>query len=111
MISALENLCGPAKPLAIEPPDAREFAGLKRSALARLKNAKNEALALESGFDLAYNVAHALCFAALRWHGYIAPIIATACSECCRIRWNSGRRYGAYSPSAMSFITLPNTRA
>lgn len=56
----------------IEPPDVREFAGLKRSALARLKDAKNEALALESRFDLAYNAAHALCLAALRWHGYRA---------------------------------------
>jgi hypothetical protein len=25
---------------------------------------------LESRFDLAYNAAHALCLAALRWHGY-----------------------------------------
>jgi len=34
--SPLENLSGPGKPLQKEPPDAREFAGLKRSALARL---------------------------------------------------------------------------
>jgi hypothetical protein len=27
---------------------------------------------LESRFDLAYNAAHALCLAALRWHGYRA---------------------------------------
>lgn len=27
-------------------------------------------MALESRFDLAYNAAHALCLAALRWHGY-----------------------------------------
>ena len=27
-------------------------------------------MALESQFDLAYNAAHALCLAALRWHGY-----------------------------------------
>jgi hypothetical protein len=25
---------------------------------------------LESRFDLAYNAAHGLCLAALRWHGY-----------------------------------------
>ena len=25
---------------------------------------------LESRFDLAYNAAHSLCLAALRWHGY-----------------------------------------
>ncbi len=27
-------------------------------------------LGIESRFDLAYNAAHALCLAALRWHGY-----------------------------------------
>ena len=70
MPSALENLCGPGKPLRPEPADAAEFAGLLRSGSARLKDASNAALALESRFDLAYNAAHALCFAALRWHGY-----------------------------------------
>ncbi len=38
--------------------------------LARLRDAKKAGLALESQFDLAYNAAHALCLAALRWHGY-----------------------------------------
>jgi len=56
--------------LHAEPPAADEFAGLVRSGLARLKDAGNAALALESRFDLAYNAAHALCLAALRWHGY-----------------------------------------
>lgn len=70
MPSALENLCGPNKPLKVEPPDAREFAGLVRAAKSRLKDAMNGVLALESRFDLAYNAAHGLCLAALRWHGY-----------------------------------------
>ncbi len=70
MTSAFENLCGPGKPLKAEPPDANEFAGLKRSGLTRLKDAATTSLSLESRFDLAYNAAHALCFAALRWHGY-----------------------------------------
>ncbi len=70
MPSAFENLCGPGKPLKAEPPDANEFAGLKRSGLARLKDAGTITLSLEGQFDLAYNAAHALCFAALRWHGY-----------------------------------------
>ena len=70
MISQLENLCGPGKPLAKEPPNAREIAGLRRSALARLNDAANPANALESRFDLAYNAAHAMCLAALRGHGY-----------------------------------------
>lgn len=70
--SPLENLCGPGKPLATEPPDVKEFAGLKRSGLARLKDAVNTDLSLEGRFDLAYNAAHALCLAALRRHGYRA---------------------------------------
>jgi hypothetical protein len=63
-------LCGPGKSLSPEPPDPQEFAGLKRSGLARLHDATFEQLSLESRFDLAYNAAHALSLAALRWHGY-----------------------------------------
>ena len=70
MPSPLENLEGPGKPLRAEPPDAAEFAGLLRSGRARLKDASNTGLALESRFDLGYNAAHALCLAALRRHGY-----------------------------------------
>lgn len=70
MNSALENLCGPGKPLKSEAPDAAEFAGLMRSGRARLTDARNEALALESRFDLSYNAAHAFCLAALRYSGY-----------------------------------------
>jgi hypothetical protein len=70
MASPLENLSGPGKSLQKEPPDAKEFAGLKRSGLARLSDAANAANSLEGRFDLAYNAAHALCLAALRWHGY-----------------------------------------
>ena len=72
MASPLENLSGPGKPLRREPPDAKEFARLKRSALARLSDAAKSSNSLESRFDLAYNAAHALCLAALRWHGYRA---------------------------------------
>lgn len=70
MPSAFDNLCGAGKPLKAEPPDANEFAGLKRSGLARLKDAATTSLSLEGRFDLAYNAAHALCFAALRWQEY-----------------------------------------
>lgn len=72
MISALENLTGPGKPLSPEPPDQAEFDGLLRSGRARLADAGNAALSLESRFDLAYNAAHALCLAALRSNGYRA---------------------------------------
>ena len=40
--------------------------------MARLQDARNTSLALESQFDLAYNAAHALCLAALRRKGYRA---------------------------------------
>ena len=43
-----------------------------RSGRARLTDARNAALSLESRFDLAYNAAHALCLAALRRHGFRA---------------------------------------
>ena len=70
MPSPLENLEGPGKPLRAEAPDAAEFAGLVRAACARLDDAGTKTLALESRFDLAYNAAHGLCLAALRWHGF-----------------------------------------
>ncbi len=72
MISPLEALSGPGKSLQREPPDAKEIAGLQRSGLARLQDASNHQNSLEGRFDLAYNAAHALCLAALRWHGYRA---------------------------------------
>ena len=68
--SPLDNLCGPGKALKAEPPDAAELARLIRTGKARLADARNTALALESRFDLAYNAAHALCLAALRMKGY-----------------------------------------
>lgn len=70
MTSPFENLAGPGKALRAEPPDANEFAGLQHMGLARLQDAQKPDLAVESRFDLAYNAAHALCLAALRWHGY-----------------------------------------
>jgi hypothetical protein len=47
-----------------------EFDGLVQSGTARLTDARNATLALESRFDLAYNAAHALALAALRRAGY-----------------------------------------
>ncbi len=58
--TALENLSGPGKALKAEAPDEAELAGLIRTGTARLHDAHNEALALESQFDLAYNAAHTL---------------------------------------------------
>lgn len=70
MPSAFENLCGAGKSLKVESPDIEEFSGLIRSGLARLKDAGGKALSIESRFDLAYNAAHAMSLAALRWHGF-----------------------------------------
>lgn len=47
-----------------------EIQGLVRSGIRRLDDAAREELSLESRFDLAYNAAHALALAALRFRGY-----------------------------------------
>jgi hypothetical protein len=65
----LENLLKTGN-LKAEPPDQNEFNGLLRSAKARLTDAHNGSLSIESRFDLAYNASHALALAALRWHGF-----------------------------------------
>jgi len=70
MSSTFENLAGPGKPLRAEPPDAKEFEGLCRMGLEKLKDSQRKDLSMASAFDLAYNAAHALCLAALRWHGW-----------------------------------------
>lgn len=68
-LSSLDNLARIGQ-LKVEPPAQAEFDGLLRSGQVRLTDAMNAALGLESRFDLAYNAAHALSLAALRWHGY-----------------------------------------
>ena len=57
MPQALDNLSGPGKPLKAETPDVNEIAGLLRTGVARLNDARNVTLAMESRFDLAYNAA------------------------------------------------------
>jgi len=65
----LENLVGIGK-LKREARSASELAGLLQSGEARLRDASNTALSIESRFDLAYNAAHAFSLAALRSRGY-----------------------------------------
>jgi hypothetical protein len=67
--SQLDNLVRSGE-LKVEAADPSEFEGLVSSASKRLRDANNESLEIESRFDLAYNAAHALALAALRWHGY-----------------------------------------
>lgn len=68
---ALANLARIGQ-LKAEPADARERAGLLRSATLRLRDARQLILSLESRFDLAYNAAHAMSLAALRRAGFRA---------------------------------------
>ena len=55
--------------LKSERPSRTEFEGWPCSGQRRLLDAENGSLNIESRFDLAYNAAHALALAALRWHG------------------------------------------
>ena len=68
-LAPLDNLVKIGQ-LKTEQCEQSEFDGLIRSGTARLTDAGKSGLALESRFDLAYNAAHALSLAALRWHGY-----------------------------------------
>ena len=68
-IENLQNLVR-IRELKAEIPTKEEFEGLVVSGQKRLKDAGYEKLSLESRFDLAYNAAHSLSLAALRWHGY-----------------------------------------
>ena len=65
----LDNLVRIGK-LKTEAREQKEFDGLVDSGSKRLDDAQNNSNSLESRFDLAYNAAHALSLAALRWHGY-----------------------------------------
>lgn len=56
--------------LKSESFDEDEFNGLVKSGRARLKDARNESLSLESKFALAYGAAHSFALAALRKHGF-----------------------------------------
>lgn len=101
----LENLSHPGGSLKAEPPDAAEIAGLLRTGRARLVDAGNTSLALESRFDLAYNAAHALCLAALRAKGYragnryivfqVLPHTLNAANDCLSAFVGGAHRVGA----------------
>jgi hypothetical protein len=67
----LENLLR-IRELQSESPDRREFEGLVKASIDRLRDAENTALSYASRFDLAYNAAHGLASAALRAAGYRA---------------------------------------
>jgi len=108
--SPLENLSGPGRPLQKEAPDAKEFAGLRRSALARLTDSAKNSNSLESRFDLAYNAAHAFCLAALRWHGY-RPTNRYIVFQTLPHTPDWVRKCGACWTSVIRFATLGNMKA
>lgn len=56
--------------LKVEAYDEREFRGLVTGARARLSDARDDKLSPPSQFDLAYNAAHGLALAAMRYRGY-----------------------------------------
>ena len=68
-LQQLENLVRIGQ-LKAEPAAQVELDGLLRSGRARITDAENTQLSIESRFDLAYNAAHAFSLAALRLHGY-----------------------------------------
>lgn len=70
-IEQLQNLVAIRK-LKPEPPDIREFNGLLLTAKRMIPDAELEQLSSHSRFQLAYDAAHSLALAALRWHGYRA---------------------------------------
>jgi len=74
MTSRLENLQNLRNigKLKSEPPAQSEFSALLGSAANKLKDAEISTLSPESRFILAYDAAHSLALAALRWHGYRA---------------------------------------
>jgi hypothetical protein len=71
-LQPLENLVksGNLQRESLAMMELAEIDGLISSGTRRLKDARNDALSVESRFDLAYNAAHALALAALRLCGY-----------------------------------------
>ena len=65
----LDNLTRTGR-LTAEVGAEAEIRGLLRSGMRRLGDAERRDLSIESRFDLAYNAAHALARAALRFSGY-----------------------------------------
>ncbi len=110
MTSPLERLAGPGKSLAAEPPDAKEFAGLERSGLDRLNDAANKSNSLAGRFDLAYNAAHALSLAALRYHG-CRPSHRYIVFQVLPHTLGLGPEVWRFCPSVMTFVISVNMKA
>ena len=93
--------------LKAEPGSQSEFDGLLHSAKARLTDARNETLSVESRFDLAYNASHARLCAGTAF----VPKIAISFFRCSNIRWVSPRKYGVCWQGATRNEILPSMKA
>lgn len=91
--------------LKAEPGSQSEFDGLLHSAKARLTDARNETLSVESRFDLAYNASHALAASTA-----FVPKIAILFFRCSNIRWALPRKYGVCWRSAIRNEILPSMK-
>ena len=68
-LKELDNLVR-AGTLKADPGNQKEFTGLLDSGRKRLVDARLAGLSPDGQFTLAYEAAHALSLAAMRWHGY-----------------------------------------
>lgn len=68
-LPALDNLVRIGQ-LKAEPRNVTEVTRMLEMARTRLADAQLSRLSLEGRFTSAYNAAHAVALAALRWHGY-----------------------------------------
>ena len=105
----LQNLAKIGK-LKAEPPDQAEFDGLVRSAKRKLPDAQHSGLSPDSRFILAYDAAHSLALAALRWHGYRSEnryIVFQVLDSTVSFLWPNGASLITVTRSA----TLPSTMA
>ena len=109
MASPLENLSGPGKPLREEPPDEKEYSGLKRSALARLADSAKNSNSLESRFDSP--TTPRMHFAWPPCAGMVIgrPIV-TSSFRYCRTRSAWVRKCGECSINVIPFVISENTR-
>lgn len=107
-LQSLDNLVKIGQ-LKIEARNQLEFIGLLRSEQVRLNDAMNSTHVIESRFDLAYNAAHALSLAALRWLGYRSGnryVVFQALPHTLGLV----QRFGEYYLSAMIAVNLQSTR-
>jgi hypothetical protein len=103
--SPLENLSGPGRPLQKEAPDAKEFAGLKRSALARLTDSARWKV------DLILPITPPMRFV---WPPYVGMdtgrAVATSSFRHYRTLSDWVLKFGVCSTNVIQFVILSNMK-